>query len=60
MEDGGWRMEDGGWRMEDGGWRMEDGGWRMEDGGYLQLVYFDDLEAPVIPVERSPASLSSS
>jgi len=26
----------------------------------LQFVYFDDLEVPVIPVERSPASLSSS
>ena len=27
---------------------------------YLQFVYFDDREVPVIPVERSPASLSSS
>ena len=27
---------------------------------YLQFVYFEEREVPVIPVERSPASLSSS
>ena len=41
-------------------WRREEEQGSRGREGHLQFVYLDDLEVPVIPVERSPASLSSS